>query len=188
MRELATTHSQAEIAFSKMPLLMRLASAISPAAGFPRRAARPRSTSKFGAPAPAKRAHVVVSFAEKKERIDDGDDDESKSGKKPADDEDDDDAPPSLPAGAWRNFRASLVASAAAAAGEKPGPSGDVWSARWTPENVHLFQEQDRELARLAFFPFRFFVFSAAARRSFLMLLIPIPRAGKLLSLSSDAI
>ena len=129
--------------------LMRLASPTSRAAGFPtRRAARPRSTGKLGAPAPAKRAHVVVSFAEKGGRAD-GDDENSK---KPDDAEEDaadeDDAPPSLPAGAGRNFRASLVASAAAAAGEKPGPSGDVWSARWTPENVHLFQEQDRELAR----------------------------------------
>ena len=133
---------------------MRLATPTSRAAGSAsRRAARPRSTIKIGAPAPEKRAHVVVSFAEKGSRGDGEDDDPKKpdadaDDAEADDDDDDDDAPPSLPAGAWRNFRASLVASAAAAAGEKPGPSGDIWSARWTPENVHLFQEQDRELAR----------------------------------------
>ena len=87
-----------------------------------------------------KRSSVLIAFAGKSEERGDGE------GSKKPDDEDED--APSLPAGAWRNFRASLVASAAAAAGEKPGVSGDVWSARMTPENVHLFQEQDRELAR----------------------------------------
>jgi hypothetical protein len=133
-----------------MPLT-RLASTASRAAAFPaRRAARPRSTIKLGAPAPEKRAHAVVPFAEKRGRSADGDGGDSKSEKPDGEQEegDDDDEPPSLPAGAWRTFRASLVASAAAAAGEKPGPSGDVWSARWAPENVHLLQEQDRELAR----------------------------------------
>jgi putative AlgH/UPF0301 family transcriptional regulator len=46
--------------------------------------------------------------------------------------------------------RAALIAGEAAAAGEAPGPDGDVWSARFTPENVHLLQSQDRALAREA--------------------------------------
>ena len=66
-----------------------------------------------------------------------------------ASDDADDDPPPVLPPRDWRAFRASLVAADAVAAGEPVGPAGDVWSARWTPENVHLLQQQDREgLAR----------------------------------------
>lgn len=60
---------------------------------------------------------------------------------------DPDDEPPP-PTGDWRAFRASLVAAAAVAAGEPVGPDGDVWSARWADENVHLLQQQDVLLAR----------------------------------------
>ena len=56
-------------------------------------------------------------------------------------------APPPLP-GDWRAFRASLVAADALEAGEAAGPGGDVWSSRWTAENLHLLQTQDRDLAR----------------------------------------
>jgi len=63
----------------------------------------------------------------------------------------DDDPPLTIPAvGSWRDVRAALIAGEAAAAGEAPGPDGDVWSARFTPENVHLLQTQDRALAREA--------------------------------------
>jgi putative transcriptional regulator len=64
----------------------------------------------------------------------------------------DDDTPPlTIPAGSsWRDVRAALIAGEAAAAGEAAGPDGDVWSARFTPENVHLLQSQDRALAREA--------------------------------------
>lgn len=118
---------------------------------------RRRPCSPFSLKPPArrteKRSRVLFAFAGKAEKGGDGHDSDDARSKKPdanegEDEDEDEDAPPSLPTGAWRNFRASLVASAAAAAGEKPGVSGDVWSARMTPENVHLFQEQDRELAR----------------------------------------
>lgn len=64
---------------------------------------------------------------------------------------DSDDPPLTIPAvGSWRDVRAALIAGEAAAAGEATGPDGDVWSARFTPENVHLLQTQDRALAREA--------------------------------------
>ena len=63
----------------------------------------------------------------------------------------DSDPPLTIPAvGSWRDVRAALIAGEAAAAGEAAGPDGDVWSARFTPENVHLLQTQDRALAREA--------------------------------------
>lgn len=62
-------------------------------------------------------------------------------------DADADAEPPALP-GDWRAFRAAMVAKTALEAGETAGPGGDVWSSRWTPENLHLLQTQDRDLAR----------------------------------------
>jgi hypothetical protein len=125
---------------SRAPLASRRESALS---------RRPlRVASKHPAQA-ERRRRLLIASASKSEKGNDDDDAKSKKPDASASGGDsDDDAPPSLPAGAWRNFRASLVASAAVAAGEKPGPGGDIWSARWTPENVHLLQEQDRELAR----------------------------------------
>ena len=69
-----------------------------------------------------------------------------------SDPNDGDESPPlTIPAvGSWRDVRAALIAGEAAAAGEAAGPDGDVWSARFTPENVHLLQTQDRALAREA--------------------------------------
>lgn len=62
-----------------------------------------------------------------------------------------DEPPLTIPAvGSWRDVRAALIAGEAAAAGEAAGPDGDVWSARFTPENVRLLQTQDRALAREA--------------------------------------
>ncbi|CAL5219356.1 g1173 [Coccomyxa viridis] len=47
--------------------------------------------------------------------------------------------------GDWREFRASLIN---AEQNESAGTSGDLWSSRWTQENLRLLQEQDRKLAR----------------------------------------
>ena len=41
--------------------------------------------------------------------------------------------------GDWREFRASLIS---AEQNESAGTSGDLWSSRWTQENLRLLQEQ----------------------------------------------
>ena len=41
--------------------------------------------------------------------------------------------------GDWREFRASLIN---AEQNESAGTSGDLWSSRWTQENLRLLQEQ----------------------------------------------